>query len=182
MADDSPPTLEPATQEGEPANASQLEAAATPPQGPTTVPQQEADCIFCQIASGSKKTSTQFVHEDMDFVCFKDIRPQAEHHYLVVPKTHIRTLKYLSKDDIPKILRMEAIGKQVLQDNGGDLKDYRAGFHWPPFLTVNHLHMHVIFPESQMGFFARHIVFRKDSWVFSSPEVAVNYLKDKNKA
>lgn len=37
------------------------------------------------------------------------------------------------------------------------------GFHWPPFNSVTHLHMHGIAPVSKMRFLQRQI-FRKDSF------------------
>eukprot|EP00121_Abeoforma_whisleri_P004405 Awhi_evm1s3981 len=29
------------------------------------------------------------------------------------------------------------------------------GFHWPPFNSIDHLHLHVIGPESTMSFFGK---------------------------
>jgi diadenosine tetraphosphate (Ap4A) HIT family hydrolase len=39
--------------------------------------------------------------QDEKFVVFPDIRPAAEHHYLVCPREHIRNAKVLTKDDLP---------------------------------------------------------------------------------
>jgi hypothetical protein len=75
--------------------------------------------------------------------------------------------------------RMAEIGKQVLEERGGTLDEARMGFHWPPFIFVKHLHLHIISPESAMGWINKNIVFRKDSYVFSSPAYMVNYLKTK---
>ncbi len=44
------------------------------------------DCIFCKIANGvipSKK-----FYEDEEMVIIADINPQAEKHYLLLPKRH----------------------------------------------------------------------------------------------
>lgn len=145
--------------------------------GGTSEQAQEPGCIFCRIAKG--QTDTELLHSDDDFVCFQDHRPQATHHYLVVSKAHIPSLKHLNSDHVPTIKRMAEIGKEVLCKQNGNLDDYRAGFHWPPFLMVQHLHLHVLAPESQLGFINRHIVFRKDSWVFTTAEASIEYLRSK---
>jgi histidine triad (HIT) family protein len=49
-----------------------------------------SDCLFCKIAKGSIPTS--MVYEDAEFVCFKDIRPQAKTHLLVMPREHVASL------------------------------------------------------------------------------------------
>ena len=138
---------------------------------------QEDGCIFCRIARG--ETDTELLHSDNDFVCFRDRQPQTPHHYLVIPKAHIPNLKFLSTAHIPTVRRMHEIGREVLRQQNGNLDDYRAGYHWPPFLMVKHLHLHVLSPESQLGFLARHVVFRKDSWVFTTPESSIEYLRNK---
>ena len=42
-----------------------------------------------------------------DYAGFKDHRPAADHHYLIVTKKHVRSLNELTKDDIPMIRDME---------------------------------------------------------------------------
>lgn len=41
------------------------------------------------------------------------------------------------------------------------------GFHWPPFNSIKHLHLHVIFPESAMSFIGRQ-VFRPGTFYFAT--------------
>lgn len=48
---------------------------------------------------------------------------------------------------------------ELFQKHGIDLADVSYGFHWPPFVSVKHLHMHGIAPVSKMRFFGR-IVFK----------------------
>lgn len=60
---------------------------------------------------------------------------------------------------------MVQIGKKVLEDNGGDVNDVRLGFHCPPFNSISHLHLHVISPASEMGFFSR-LVFKPNTYWF----------------
>lgn len=49
------------------------------------------DCIFCKIVSGNIPATT--IYEDDDVIVFNDIKPMAKVHFLIVPKTHIATLK-----------------------------------------------------------------------------------------
>ncbi|XP_067881412.1 histidine triad nucleotide-binding protein 3 isoform X2 [Heterodontus francisci] len=124
----------------------------------------EKKCIFCKI--GNKEESVDLLHWDEQFACFRDIRPGAPHHYLVVPRKHIGNCKSLKKEHISVVQKMVNIGKNVLQEKGiDDLADVRLGFHWPPFCTITHLHLHVLAPASQMGFISR-LVYRINSYWF----------------
>lgn len=42
---------------------------------------------------------------------------------------------------------------------------YRMGFHWPPFNSISHLHMHVIYPISSMSYISR-AVFKSGTFWF----------------
>ncbi|XP_060947231.1 adenosine 5'-monophosphoramidase HINT3-like [Limanda limanda] len=108
-------------------------------------------CVFCLIANDLDK-ETEIISENKWMVCFRDIYPAAPHHYLVVPRQHI--LDYLSLDsgDIGFIERMTEMGRNVLRDQGiTDMRDTRLGFHIPPYISVGHLHLHVLAPSSQIS-------------------------------
>ena len=49
------------------------------------------------------------------------------------------------------------------------------GFHWPPLVMVDHLHMHVIAPESKIKFIGK-MLFKKNSRWFVSPQDLVKWL------
>lgn len=53
---------------------------------------------------------------------FRDIHPATTHHYLVVPKRHVRNVNELVPDDAELMERLVAAGKQVLGEQG--VKDY----------------------------------------------------------
>ena len=49
----------------------------------------------------------------------------------------------------------------------------RTGFHWPPFTTVNHLHLHVISPVESMSF-VKNMMFKPNSiWFVSVSMIAL---------
>ncbi len=49
-----------------------------------------SDCVFCRIISG--ELPTDIVYQDEHFVAFRDIRPKARVHVLVVPREHVPKL------------------------------------------------------------------------------------------
>ena len=136
-------------------------------------------CLFCRIASG-KVAETILIHSSEKYAAFKDHKPVAQHHYLIVPKDHFGKISTLTKENVNMIKEMERIGKQVLQnnisvDNGIDVnQDSLLGFHWPLCL-VGHLHMHAIYPASSMSLFNRNVIFsRKLS--FGTVDMAIDLL------
>ncbi|XP_063054789.1 histidine triad nucleotide-binding protein 3 [Engraulis encrasicolus] len=131
-------------------------------------------CIFCKIVN--KEMGTELLHSDEEISCFRDIKPGAPHHYLVVPSKHVGNCKSLGKDHIPLVERMVEMGKEILQKNNiTDLEDVRFGFHWPPFCSVSHLHLHVLAPVSQMGFISRQF-YRLNSYWFITAEQLIQRL------
>lgn len=132
-------------------------------------------CLFCRIANG-QEANTRLLFDEDGIVIFKDIRPASTHHYLVVPKAHTKDAKHLTPDDISLLRKLVTLGKDFLVQQGGDLKDARLGFHWPPFHSVPHIHMHVISPQAEMRWIARGI-FKPQSWWFKTPEWVLQRLE-----
>ncbi|KAI0044294.1 HIT-like protein [Auriscalpium vulgare] len=106
------------------------------------------DCTFCHVSS---KNGFQVVYEaylivcqNTDFIAFQDRSPAAEHHFLVVPRRHIGSVKVLRQADVPLVKQMEEIGHACLDDLQVPPTRRRMGFHIPPFNSVDHLHLHVL--------------------------------------
>uniref|UniRef100_A0A8C7QK38 HIT domain-containing protein n=1 Tax=Oncorhynchus mykiss TaxID=8022 RepID=A0A8C7QK38_ONCMY len=111
---------------------------------------QQHTCVFCMIAENQDK-DTEIVKQDSELVCFRDINPAAPHHYLVVPKKHIVSCFSLFKEHVKLVERMAEMGRAVLQENGiVNPNDIRMGFHRPPYISVPHLHLHVLAPTSEI--------------------------------
>lgn len=52
------------------------------------------------------------LHQDEEIAIFKDIKPVAEHHYLAIPKVHIKNVKHLTLEN--KLLGMLSSGNVIL--------------------------------------------------------------------
>ncbi|XP_062267874.1 adenosine 5'-monophosphoramidase HINT3-like [Platichthys flesus] len=108
-------------------------------------------CVFCLIANNQDR-ETEIISENKWMVCFRDIYPAAPHHYLVVPRQHIHSYLSMDSGHIGFIERMAEMGRNVLRDQGiTDMTDTRLGFHVPPYISVAHLHLHVLAPSSQIS-------------------------------
>lgn len=136
----------------------------------------QENCIFCQIAL--KQKEAKLVYEDDEFLAFPDIHPAAEHHYLVIPKTHIGNPKTLEGRHLTLVQRMNDVARNILREQDADLEDVKIGFHWPPFNSVQHLHLHVIFPQSKLNVKGR-LVYKANSWWFATIEWTLDHLAKK---
>jgi histidine triad (HIT) family protein len=104
------------------------------------------DCIFCRIVAGEVPAET--VHETPATVAFKDIRPAAPLHVLVVPRRHIDDAAAVAAEDGPVLAEMFLTARRVAEDAGLTAPDrgYRLIFNVGPdaMNSVPHLHLHVL--------------------------------------
>lgn len=135
------------------------------------------NCIFCKIirneAPGEK------IYEDEDVTCIKDISPVSTHHYLILPNRHIKNAKELKFTDAELYEKMISTVNVVMQKQNLKPESTRTGFHWPPFNTVHHLHLHVICPLEEMNFFRKRM-FMPDSYWFVSTDYVRSYIQAQN--
>lgn len=101
-----------------------------------------ADCIFCKIAN--KEIPTNFLYEDNDVMAFKDIKPAAPIHYLVMPKTHIQSISHLEANHKDIISKLIFIAKKLADEN--NLKGYKLVFNVGRAggQIIDHLHLHLL--------------------------------------
>ncbi|XP_068609946.1 adenosine 5'-monophosphoramidase HINT3-like [Brachionichthys hirsutus] len=136
-------------------------------------------CPFCLIAVN--RTDTEVLLGDEDLLCFRDVKPGAAHHYLVVTRMHIDNCKSLKRDDVPLVERMVEMGRNALEKNKvTDLDDIRMGFHIPPFSSVPHLHLHVLAPASMMTLKSRLRYGPQSHWFIRVDQV-LSHLKARGK-
>jgi histidine triad (HIT) family protein len=102
------------------------------------------DCLFCRIAA--KKVPAAIVHETKETLAFRDIKPEAPVHVLVIPKEHVPSLLHweprhsalisVIHETIRAVARSEGIdenGFRVVVNSGRDAQQ-----------SVSHVHYHVL--------------------------------------
>lgn len=100
-----------------------------------------ADCIFCKIVAGS--IPAKMLYEDDDVIVFHDIRPLARVHFLIVPKTHIETLKECTAEHQALLGKMMLLAAKLAADQG--LIGYKTVMNVgrEGGQEVFHIHLHV---------------------------------------
>ncbi len=103
-----------------------------------------SDCLFCQISAG--ETSTEFLYENDRLVVFKDIKPAAPVHLLIVPKRHIRSVNDLADADREILSEMILTAKEMAKDQGVAESGYKLLFNVEKGggQVIFHLHLHLI--------------------------------------
>jgi histidine triad (HIT) family protein len=102
------------------------------------------DCVFCQIIRGEKPAD--FVHQGQTVVAFKDIRPHAPVHILVVPRKHIRSVNDLEEADRIIVGEMIFRAGEIAKDQGISDSGYKLVYNVEKGggQFVFHLHLHLI--------------------------------------
>ncbi|XP_025988539.1 histidine triad nucleotide-binding protein 3 [Solenopsis invicta] len=134
--------------------------------------QQLANCTFCKIIRNEEPGDK--IYEDDDVTCIKDINPASTHHYLIIPNKHIRNAKTLKPEDSELFDKIVATVGIISEKLNLDPASIRTGFHWPPFNTVDHLHLHVISPVDKMNAM-RKFMFNPNNFWF----VGTDYVKSR---
>ncbi len=100
--------------------------------------------IFSKIISG--EAEADIVYKDEQVTCFRDIKPKAPVHILIVPNREIATVNDLDQDDIPLIGHMILTAKMLAEREGVAERGYRLvmNVNQEGGQVVYHLHLHLI--------------------------------------
>lgn len=102
------------------------------------------DCIFCKIVD--KELPADILYEDNNVIVFKDIKPKAPLHILIVPKKHIPSINHLELEDRELVGEMFLSAKKMAKKQGVAETGYRLVFDTGKDAgqTVDHLHLHLL--------------------------------------
>ena len=73
-----------------------------------------SDCLFCKIIDGD--INANIIYQNEQVLAFEDIRPQAPHHILIIPRKHIATLNDITVEDGELIGHMLLVAKELAKD------------------------------------------------------------------
>lgn len=101
-------------------------------------------CLFCQIVN--KEIPADIIYEDAQFVVFKNIKPSAPVHLLIVPRKHIISVNHLKFQDKELIGKMFLIAQKMAKKQKKAKKGYKLVFNVGKGggQVINHLHLHLL--------------------------------------
>lgn len=102
------------------------------------------NCLFCNIARG--EIPATIVFEDDDIMAFRDIRPQAPTHILLIPRKHIATINDTMDEDEQLLGKMILRARKLAQHEGLSDAGYRLVFNVNSGggQEVYHIHLHLL--------------------------------------
>jgi histidine triad (HIT) family protein len=102
------------------------------------------DCIFCKIIA--RQTPALLLYQEHLVSAFRDHRPAAPVHVLVVPNRHIASVNDLTGEDEELMGHLFTVARQLARQEGIDQSGYRlvvnTGRHGGQ--GVFHLHLHLL--------------------------------------
>ena len=101
-------------------------------------------CLFCKIVS--RQVPSDIVFETDEVLAFKDVRPVAPVHALVIPKKHLTSIHDATPDDAALIGRLMLAAREVAEKLGLGASGYRLVVNTGPDggQSVFHVHVHVL--------------------------------------
>jgi diadenosine tetraphosphate (Ap4A) HIT family hydrolase len=129
---------------------------------PPGVSYEENSSVFGRILDGTLPCA-EFRETDTTLT-FRDRSPRAPLHALVIPKKFIPSVFELDPGndlELLKEMKEEALATlQAAEPKSFEEKDYILAFHLPPFNSVDHLHLHVLAPASEMNVLYRNVKYQ----------------------
>jgi histidine triad (HIT) family protein len=101
-------------------------------------------CLFCNIVA--RKTPAELIFEDEDVLAFRDIRPVAPVHALVIPKKHVDGVHAAAPIEPGLLGRVVVAAREVAEKLGLGTSGYRLVINegTDAGQSVFHLHCHVL--------------------------------------
>jgi histidine triad (HIT) family protein len=101
-------------------------------------------CLFCDIVAG-RRPATVLYRDDL-VTAFRDLRPQAPAHFLVVPNEHIPSAADVGDAHGATVARLFQVARQLAEQEQVAEGGYRLVLNVGANAgqSVDHLHMHLL--------------------------------------
>ena len=101
-------------------------------------------CLFCGIVEGTVRGDV--VHQDDRVVAFRDIRPQAPVHILIIPRQHVASLLDLELENKEMTGHIFQVAVKLAREQGLAKSGFRVVVNCGADAgqTVFHLHYHLL--------------------------------------
>jgi len=108
------------------------------------VAETASDCLFCKIAR--REVEADVVHETDRVVAFRDVRPQAPTHILLVPKDHVESAATVTEEHGELLAEIVQAAAHLAKAEGVDRSGWRLVTNVGPDAgqSVFHLHFHLL--------------------------------------
>jgi len=102
------------------------------------------NCIFCKIANGEIPSNK--VYEDEKVLAFRDIKPVAPVHILVVPKKHYASIMDIAGEEMDITAHVSTVIQRIAKEEGIAADGFRVVINCGKNggQEVDHLHYHIL--------------------------------------
>jgi histidine triad (HIT) family protein len=102
------------------------------------------DCLFCKIAK--KEIESSIIYEDERVIAFRDIKPAAKVHVLIIPKKHIEGLTSITPEDKDLIGHISLTANKIAEQEKIDESGFRllVNSGADAGQIIGHLHFHLL--------------------------------------
>jgi histidine triad (HIT) family protein len=103
-----------------------------------------SECLFCRVIAG--EVPATIVHHDAQLTAFRDIRPQAPTHILIVPNVHLTSTNELTEEHVELMGRIVHLAAELARQEGVAAGGYRLVVNTGPDAgqSVGHFHLHLL--------------------------------------
>lgn len=103
-----------------------------------------SDCLFCKMAKN--EIPVPKVYEDDQVFVIKDIKPQAPHHFLAIPRAHYAAIHEVPQGESGLFQSLFSAIQIVVADNNLTAGGYRLVINAGECAgqAVPHIHVHVL--------------------------------------
>lgn len=99
-------------------------------------------CMFCSVIA--KEVPAVLEHEDSRIAAFRDIRPKARVHVLVVPRRHLSSLARAGQEDRDLLGDMMLAAKRIAEEKGLNGYKIHMNVGRKGGQEVDHIHLHLL--------------------------------------